>query len=189
MLVSGFKSSLDIYYAQSVYKTIRSLRLETAPLIYPSQPHIFKTQTIMTLNGRFTIKGTSAQKLIGRAYIQDESLNPKEIVLRSDNGQTPVFDLKTSGDRTEIKIDGGRTANIHNKLFAVLAPEEPTQTWKIEEISQGGGRKYIIMNDDHQGWTLSEEAPESQIDIRPIVSTKSIPPQHLPGQVWEITPA
>ncbi|KAF9522271.1 hypothetical protein CPB83DRAFT_864714 [Crepidotus variabilis] len=140
-------------------------------------------------SGRYFIKSAGADKFVGRARVEDRSLNPKRVILRAEDGETPVFELKDQGKTFEIVIGGGSAASINDKVSAVLMPEEPAQQWIIEEVPQSGSNKYLIMDSQKDGgWVLPDDAPETQLVVRPLIATKSLPPQYPPNQVWEIVP-
>ncbi|KAK7047233.1 hypothetical protein VNI00_006899 [Paramarasmius palmivorus] len=129
-------------------------------------------------------------KAVGRKQAEDRSLLPKRVVVLPPSVEDPKWEIqKEDSNRYILKVQGAPTANIDRLVFALLQDEESAEKWRIEAVPQHGENRYIITTQDqNEGWVAPEET-DDQVKCQPLVATKSLPPQYLPTEVFEIVRA
>ncbi|KAF8645996.1 hypothetical protein AX16_007422 [Volvariella volvacea WC 439] len=135
--------------------------------------------------GRYIIQ--NGDRGVGRNSTEDRSLLPKRVIVLPPGVRDPDWVIeKVGSDSYIIKARGAPTANVENLVFALLIEEGKAEKWKIEAVPQHGPNRYIIQTHNcNEGWVAPEE-PYEQIKCQPLIATKSLPPQYLPTEVFEI---
>ncbi|KAJ3851780.1 serine protease inhibitor [Lentinula lateritia] len=147
--------------------------------------------------GRYIIK--NGDKIVGRALAEDLSLNPKRIILASNDNESTVrlwnnpclwIIEKTNSvkDQSYLFISfGSPTTHIEHNVFALLVNQEAATKWIVIPVSQHGKDAYLITTADRNGgWVAPKEIGE-QIQYRPLIVAPSEPPQYPTSEVFHIT--
>ncbi|MFJ9367297.1 I66 family serine proteinase inhibitor [Nocardia sp. NPDC101769] len=92
-----------------------------------------------------------------------------------------VFSLAIGGYPYTGILDGNLVATI----FA-----DQDQDWRIQYQDSQNAYTIASSSDPSRVWTLSDLDPStSEISLKPLVSTKSMPPQILSSQLWRLKSA
>ncbi|TEB22181.1 proteinase inhibitor [Coprinellus micaceus] len=148
----------------------------------------------MIQTGHYRIRSKATNTPVGRHFVEDLSLMPKRVlVLPNDtpHGPQPWIIIKEDDDTYTLRAGGAPVANINGQLFANLLDQAIGQkAWKIEAQPQHGENTFTIVSahEQHLGWVVPNEEPYTQLDVRPLISTKSLPPQFPSNQLFEIVP-
>ncbi|KAI6124893.1 hypothetical protein EV401DRAFT_1940492 [Pisolithus croceorrhizus] len=106
---------------------------------------------------------------------------PREVV-----PPRPPFTVEpvNGGDNTyAIRVENRNTRGQENRVFAF--EDQPAEEWVI--VYRQFQNAYTIQRrDDPAGWTvpLPEETELRQVTLSPLISTRSLPPQFLPRQLF-----
>ncbi|MVU76746.1 hypothetical protein GPX89_05730 [Nocardia sp. ET3-3] len=80
------------------------------------------------------------------------------------------------------------TGVTDGQLLATIAQEQD-QDWTIEYREAQNAYTIASVSDPSLVWTVTEpDAPGSTISLRPVITTRSMPPQYLPTQLWLLEP-
>ncbi|KAJ3805052.1 serine protease inhibitor [Lentinula aff. lateritia] len=138
--------------------------------------------------GRYIIK--NGDKIVGRALAEDLSLNPKRIILASNDNESTWIIEKTNSvkDQSYLFISfGSPTTHIEHNVFALLVNQEAATKWIVIPVSQHDKDAYLITTADRNGgWVAPKEIGE-QIQYRPLIVAPSEPPQYPTSEVFHIT--
>ncbi|PSR87359.1 hypothetical protein PHLCEN_2v5176 [Hermanssonia centrifuga] len=139
-----------------------------------------------------TSKVPDGQSLsIGRNLAEDKSLLPKKVISLPPGVEAPVWAVQLlDNGKYILRIGGAATAEFEDKVFAVLLDVPIPTEWTITHVPQHGPNIYIIEKGDlSTGWVVPEsEEPYTQIAVRPLIATRSLPPQYLPSEQFHIIP-
>ncbi|KAK6330381.1 hypothetical protein TWF696_003477 [Orbilia brochopaga] len=145
-------------------------------------------------NGTYAIKTKDTNQEIGRDPTPDRSALTRKIqTLSKTYADTPRWELKgLSGDSYRLTIGGFWVgADSNNRVVAYQKEEErqDAEDWIITAQPQHGNNVYTVEKSDHSlGWTLGEGAASEGgklISVGLVISTRSIPPQYRPNQLFE----
>ncbi|KAG0001459.1 hypothetical protein BGZ80_003885, partial [Entomortierella chlamydospora] len=106
----------------------------------------------------------------------------------SINGEVDTFRVdKVEGDKFHIAIgDYPSVGNEDGRVSVSIFPDQP-ETWLLR-YSERQDAYTIEIPDEFRGWTLSSDSEDAPVIIRPIISTRSIPPIFIPFQLWRFEP-
>ncbi|THG95043.1 hypothetical protein EW026_g6533 [Hermanssonia centrifuga] len=156
-----------------------------------------------------TSKVPDGQSLsIGRNLAEDKSLLPKKVISLPPGVEAPVWAVQLlDNGKYILKIGGAATAEFEDKVFAVLLDVPIPTEWTITHVPQHGPNVYMLSislyrsrtvthisfcriekGDRSTGWVVPEEEPYTQIAVRPLIATRSLPPQYLPSEQFHIIP-
>ncbi|KAI0341519.1 proteinase inhibitor [Trametopsis cervina] len=125
---------------------------------------------------------------VGRPLAEDHSLLPKPITTlpKDQIVSRPWLVVQSDGENQYIlKVGGDPTAEIDNKLFAVLLPEPPATVWKLTPVSGYGDNAFAVsIEGDVRGWVVPDEELFTQIAVRPLIVGPSEPPFYPPTEVF-----
>ncbi|KAF3308153.1 hypothetical protein TWF173_001675 [Orbilia oligospora] len=129
---------------------------------------------------------TGAQFYLSRSPSEDRSLLPKPVlVLPKPVTQSPWKITRNSDGTYTIENGGAPVVNIKGQLFAQLRAQAGVETrWRITSVHWQGRDQFIIESVDRAaGWSLKTTDAASvfsfvQPEIKPLASTRSIPPQY-----------
>lgn len=86
----------------------------------------------------------------------------------------------------QLHIDGKPVAAEKGTL--VVGGSAEGARWQIERQPQHGQNAYTITRDgSNEGWVAPDGAGRP-ITVRPLITTKSLPPHHPNNQLWQISP-
>ncbi|MEY2233581.1 I66 family serine proteinase inhibitor [Streptomyces sp. BF23-19] len=86
----------------------------------------------------------------------------------------------------QLHIDGKPVAAENGTL--VVGGSAEGARWQIERQPQHGQNAYTITRDgSNEGWVAPDGAGRP-ITVRPLITTKSLPPHHPNNQLWQISP-
>lgn len=138
-------------------------------------------------SGIYIIQSKSQGGYVGRNSTEDRSLLPKKVVILPQGVEAPKWEIeKLDNGKYAFKTGGSHTAGFDKQLWAVLLPEPIATKWRIEPQPRDGENTYIIVNDDHDGWTTPSE-PYFQLTVESLIATESLPPQYFPRGLFIIT--
>jgi len=143
--------------------------------------------------GRYFITCLYGGLPIGRPLREDRSLLPKAVVAlnpRDERTDQAVFDLELKDNGTYlIKSFGNFTANINDRLFAILLPEPAPQNWVLKKSERDDGDVFVVIAENSPlGWVLQEDEPGAQVAVRPLIVGPSLPPFYPPTELFKFTP-
>ncbi|KAH7918525.1 hypothetical protein BV22DRAFT_1024464 [Leucogyrophana mollusca] len=124
---------------------------------------------------------------IGRYPVEDTSLLPKRIVTLPSGFRPSQWLLQAlPNGRYVLKNGGSPTAEHDGLLFAYLL-DDKQEEWEINY--RGNHNAYTIERaSGESGWVLPDDLePETQVALRPLRATMSIPPQFPDSELWKIT--
>ncbi|RVD89767.1 uncharacterized protein DFL_000760 [Arthrobotrys flagrans] len=137
-----------------------------------------------------TVKdGTGAQFNLSRSPAEDRSLLPKPILVLPKSVTRVPWKITRNSDGTyTLENNGAQVVNIKGQLFAQLQAQPSVETrWRITSAHWQGQDQFIIESVDRTaGWSLRTTEAGTvfsfvQPEIKPLVSTRSIPPQYQPS--------
>jgi len=79
---------------------------------------------------------------------------------------------------------------LDERIFAILQPFPPPQSWRIEPAVLSGRNHYVISEfDGPLGWAVDAESEDDQTQIiaRPLIVQPSLPPRYPPFEVFKFT--
>ncbi|MEV6977753.1 I66 family serine proteinase inhibitor [Kitasatospora sp. NPDC093806] len=91
----------------------------------------------------------------------------------------------------KLFINGAPLGVIDGKLFALLSEQDQRQAevWQIVPDERTGRNAVIIRaSDGLSGWVVPKPGERRQIEIAPLISTKSLPPVFPANQVFFAKP-
>ncbi|KAI0088753.1 hypothetical protein BDY19DRAFT_144265 [Irpex rosettiformis] len=138
-------------------------------------------------DGQYQIFSAADNLPIGRPLAEDKSLLPKQVVtLPPGTAPTRPWDvLKNPNGTFTLKVAGAPTAEVDDKLFAILLDSPPPTEWRLTPVERNGPDAYIVTTSDGaKGWVVPDVKPESQIVIRPLIVGPSEPPFYPPTEVF-----
>ncbi|KAF3928791.1 hypothetical protein ABW21_db0206390 [Orbilia brochopaga] len=153
-------------------------------------PAIQNTPELKT--GTYVIKTFNKDFFISRRFAEDRSLLPKAIYARRAGGPDATWKITKNSDGTyRMSNKGGAIYQEGEFVFAQLMKEPVDLDWKITAVPQHGADAYIIETRNGQGWLTKGQVvdQETQVSVGPLASTRSIPPQYFPNEVFFITKA
>ncbi|KAK6512906.1 hypothetical protein TWF506_009069 [Arthrobotrys conoides] len=129
---------------------------------------------------------TGAQFYLSRSPAEDRSLLPKPVlVLPKPVTLSPWKFTRHSDGLYTIENGGAPVVNIRGKLFAQLQAQPGVETrWRVTSVHWQGKNQFIIESVDRSaGWSLTTTEAASvfsfvQPEIKPLVATRSLPPQY-----------
>ena len=122
-----------------------------------------------------------------------------------DEGSTDTYTLRAVGAPV-INIDGKLFAELmdpglgknvweihaqpqHGKnIFTYVSPRTGRPSMSENEGTDGVNYRIVSSDDKSIGWVVPNEEPDTQLEVRPLISTKSLPPQFPPNELFEIIP-
>uniref|UniRef100_A0A0W0FIJ0 Serine protease inhibitor n=1 Tax=Moniliophthora roreri TaxID=221103 RepID=A0A0W0FIJ0_MONRR len=126
----------------------------------------------------------NGDRAIGRLPQEDDSLEPKAVYVLPDIVERPNFEIKKidSDNYTIVALGtpNGPTAQIDNKVYALLEEQDRAEKWRIVHVPQHGENSYIIRTDDQGRSWFAPEGAEQQIRCRPFM------PPVPPNEIFEI---
>ncbi|WP_194853128.1 I66 family serine proteinase inhibitor [Nocardia sp. SYP-A9097] len=91
-----------------------------------------------------------------------------------------VYSLDIGGYPYTGVVDGNLIATIQQE-------QEQDQDWLIQYQEAQDAYTITSSSDPSLCWTVeSSDSAESIVTVKPLISTKSIPPQYLPSQLWRL---
>ncbi|KIP06697.1 hypothetical protein PHLGIDRAFT_448464 [Phlebiopsis gigantea 11061_1 CR5-6] len=149
-------------------------------------------------NGEYTIINKATELIVGRNVFEDKSGLPKGIftldpsVGTEDGRRWTIVNVEEG--RSVLRAGGAPVGERERLLYAFInndIADAGIGEWIIEKVPQEGEDCYIIVNPTDRliGWVAhSEEAKDKQIEVRELISTKSLPPRYPHHQVFVIRP-
>ncbi|KAG2010593.1 hypothetical protein CC2G_013406 [Coprinopsis cinerea AmutBmut pab1-1] len=141
-------------------------------------------------SGTYEITSKENDLHVGRPLAEDRSLLPKRIVvLPKDGSNSDIYWVveKTDGDTYILKSRGSPVAPLDGKLVADLLGELQDNKWKITAQPQHGENVFTVENasNTEEGWVVPQDAEElSQVEVRPLIATRSLPPLYPPSELF-----
>ncbi|KAF3931539.1 hypothetical protein ABW19_dt0207678 [Dactylella cylindrospora] len=139
--------------------------------------------TQVLYSGWYLITSVSANLNISRSPVEDRSLLPKKVVTLA-NG-TPWYITRNPDGTYTLQNKGPSPAvDISGKLFAQLQEQTPSleKRWRITSVAYQGADQFIIENISRtKGWQVPNTAvvaENTHVDVLPLISTRSLPPQY-----------
>ncbi|KDR79612.1 hypothetical protein GALMADRAFT_63312 [Galerina marginata CBS 339.88] len=135
-------------------------------------------------SGLYIITSKMEEFPVGRNAAEDLSLNPKKVIILPKGIEAPRWILqKVSDDTFIMKAGGNYTANIDDKLFAVLMDEPRPTLWKVDPQFHLGENTYTVISGENPrlGWVVLD------IAVRPLIVQPSFPPRFPPQELFVIT--
>ncbi|KIP12660.1 hypothetical protein PHLGIDRAFT_60974 [Phlebiopsis gigantea 11061_1 CR5-6] len=137
-------------------------------------------------DGLYTITSKVGNANIGRFPVEDLSLLPKRILKLDADANARQWIIVRSGEGCTLKAKGAPVGENDQKLWAHLIMEEKAHPWLITPVPQMGEGLYIIEKTDRSaGWSVVDEE-NSQIQVKPLISTRSLPPMYPANQLFII---
>ncbi|KAF8130798.1 hypothetical protein EV363DRAFT_221500 [Boletus edulis] len=101
------------------------------------------------------------------------------------NGPVTTWVISRESEKSYRLSVGGYpfTGVIDNNVTASIHPEQNVG-WIATYREFNDAYTISPVNDDILGWTVVYDDPNSKITLQPIASTKSIPPQFFPTQLF-----
>ncbi|KAK6343436.1 hypothetical protein TWF730_011025 [Orbilia blumenaviensis] len=134
------------------------------------------------------VDGTGSQFNISRSPAEDRSLLPKPVLVLPKSVTRAPWRITRNPDGTyTMENHGAPVVEIRGQLFAQLQEQQPKVNWRITSVHWQGQDQFIIETADRSsGWTVRTTDAGSvfsfvQPDIKPLASTRSIPPQYQPS--------
>ncbi|KAK6525776.1 hypothetical protein TWF281_010820 [Arthrobotrys megalospora] len=133
---------------------------------------------------------TGAQFNLSRSPAEDRSLLPKPVLVLPRSVTRAPWKITRNSDGTyTMENNGAPVVEIDGKLSAQLQAQQPEvkARWKITSVHWHGQDQFIIESVDRTtGWSVRTTDAGSffsfvQPDIKPLVSTRSIPPRYQPS--------
>ncbi|KAF8882960.1 hypothetical protein BD779DRAFT_1626449 [Infundibulicybe gibba] len=139
-------------------------------------------------SGLYLISSRQDEVYVGRHFVEDLSLLPKRILSLPHGVQAPRVSWiveKLPNGRYRLRAGGAPTGVKDNLVFALLIDIFPAEEWVITHRENHGPNVYTIEKADTSGgWVLPENEPYTQVAARPLIATKSLPPQFPPNELW-----
>ncbi|KAG8996129.1 hypothetical protein FRB94_008554 [Tulasnella sp. JGI-2019a] len=131
---------------------------------------------------------------IGRYPVEDRSLLPKRVMVLPQGVQAPMWIIEKKPDSNYTMKAGGAPASTQNSLLFVSLIDgipPPAASWCITATPQHGENTYIIELDDKSaGWVVPDTNPDGgdlvQVQVKPLISTKSMPPQYPATELFTL---
>jgi len=141
-------------------------------------------------SGIYIISNKFDNAFVGRLRYEDKSLLPKKVVTLPAGIEAPQWNIEAlPNNRYKLSIRGAPTAEIEGGLFAVLLPEPAPAEWTITKRDNHGPNIYTVEAPSGNGWVVTNEEPETQIEIKPLIINPSFPPQYLPNALFTFSKA
>ncbi|KAK6336807.1 hypothetical protein TWF718_009595 [Orbilia javanica] len=133
--------------------------------------------------------GTNAQFHLSRPSAEDRSLLPKPVLVLPKGVTLAPWKITRNSDGTyTLENNGAPVVNLEGKLFALLQNQPNVETrWRITSVHWEGQDQFIIESVDRSvGWSLRTTEGASvfsfvQPEVKPLASTRSIPPHYQPS--------
>ncbi|KAK7687736.1 hypothetical protein QCA50_008954 [Cerrena zonata] len=143
-------------------------------------------------NGVYIISTKEQGRHVGRFPVEDLSLRPKQLFALPQGIEAPKFIIEKNDKGHKIKAFGAPTGVWNNSLFAFLIElgEAQPEDWVITAQPQHGGNVYTVEKQDRSAGWIHDDSDDHRgfhIDVKPLISTKSLPPQFLPTELFVFT--
>ncbi|GJJ07980.1 hypothetical protein Clacol_002187 [Clathrus columnatus] len=150
---------------------------------------LFRIEPVTLKSGIYTIhNGTSPG---GRSPFEEQSLHPKAIYNATDEASSFWYIHAENNGKYKLLNLGGLVAAEKDLLLALVHPKldhtDPKFQWTVEPQFHQGRFLYTIKNSSRDGWfTTSDKF--SQINVGPLASAESLPPQYSPNALFRVAP-
>lgn len=138
--------------------------------------------------GIYIISTMADNRPVGRHLVEDRSLLPKAVRALPNGIQAPRIVVEQTPKGNLIKAGGAPTGKFRDAVYAFLIDVEQPQHWVITAQPHHGENVYIVETEDRTaGWVVASEDTGfgPQVEVKPLKSTKSLPPQYSPNELFE----